>query len=96
MTLLGKGVLDAFTTKHTDAKGWIENWIADVEGSLWQVPQDIKNKYSSASFIGNNVVIFNVKGNNYRLETRISYKISIVTALWAGTHNEYDQRNKGR
>lgn len=96
MTLIGKGVLEAFTNKYTDAKSWIENWIADVEGSAWRIPQDIKKKYSSASFLANNVVIFNVKGNNYRLETQISYKISIVTALWAGTHKEYDKRNNER
>lgn len=96
MTLVGKGILTTFTSKHTDARSWIENWIADVEGSVWTVSQDIKNKYASASFLANNVVIFNVKGNSYRLETQISYKISIVTVRWAGTHEEYDKRNKGR
>jgi mRNA interferase HigB len=96
MTLLGKQILDVFIKEHPDAKSWIENWVADVEGSIWRIPQDIKNKYPSASFLAENVVIFNVKGNNYRLETQISYKISIVTTIWVGTHEQYDKRNKGR
>lgn len=96
MTLIGKPLLHNFIKTHADVKNWINNWIADVEGSIWRTPQDIKNKYSSASFLEKNVVIFNVKGNHYRLETQIAYKTSIVKTLWAGTHVEYDKRNKGR
>lgn len=96
MILMGKGELDAFTRKHTDAKGWIDNWVADFEGSKFTSPQDIKNKYSSASFLANNTVVFNVKGNNYRLETQVAYKFSIINVLWVGTHEEYNKRNKSR
>lgn len=96
MTLIGKQVLYEFTQKHSDASRWIGNWVAEVEGSVWRTPQDIKKKYSSASFLEKNIVIFNVKGNNYRLETQLYYKISIVEALWAGTHEEYNRRNKTR
>ena len=94
MTLVGKHILHSFTAKHTDATKWIENWIADVEGSIWMTPQDIKNKYPHASFLDNNKVIFNVKGNNYRLEIKVAYKLSIVSVRWIGTHSEYDKRNK--
>ena len=94
MSLAGKSLLNNFLLKHTDAKSWIENWIADVEGSVWRIPQDIKNKYPSVSFLGNNKVIFNVKGNNYRLEAKVTYKLFIVSVIWIGTHNEYDKRNK--
>jgi mRNA interferase HigB len=58
MTLIGKKILGVFINKHSGAKSWFENWIADVEGSNWKVPQNIKNKYPNASFLANNVVIF--------------------------------------
>ena len=96
MILLGKQLLQEFKDNYDDACDWIDNWVADVEGSIWTAPQDIKNKYSSASFLHGNVVIFNVKGNNYRLEVKVAYQTAIVQAVWAGTHTEYDKRNKKR
>ena len=96
MILLGKGVLDQFTKEHPDANGWIDTWVSDVEGSVWKTPQDIKNKYPSASIISGEVVIFNVKGNHYRLEVKVAYNTVTVLAVWAGTHHEYDRRNKKR
>ncbi|AHI04740.1 hypothetical protein BDW_01150 [Bdellovibrio bacteriovorus W] len=95
MILTGREVLTDFTNKHAITREWIENWIADVEGSTWKTPQDIKAKYSSASFV-KKVVIFNVKGNSFRLEVMVSYNIGVVKTVWAGTHAEYDERNKTR
>lgn len=96
MKLVGKNILDDFIRKHTEATDWIANWVADVEGSIWITPQDIKIKYQHASFLSGNFVIFNVKGNKYRLEVKVAYKTTIVKVVWAGTHNEYDKRNKKR
>lgn len=94
MTLLGRSALNDFIQKHADAKSWIENWIADVEAAAWGTPQDIKNKYASASFLHDCVTIFNVKGNRYRLETIVAFKTRVVTVKWVGTHAEYDKKNK--
>ena len=85
--------MDAFTSKHVDARSWIDNWIADVEGSSWKTPQDIKASYPAASFV-HKVVIFNVRGNNYRMEVKVAYNMGVVQVIWAGTHREYDERNK--
>ena len=92
MRILGRDKLDAFVTAHADARPWIENWIGLAEGTTWRTPQDVKNLYSSASFLAGNVVIFNVKGNHYRMETRIAYNTGTVIVRWAGTHAEYDKR----
>ncbi len=94
MKLLGKELLTQFIEKHAEAREWIENWIADVEGAAWSGPQDIKARYSSASFLKGNVVIFNVKGNKYRLEVKVAYNSVTVLATWAGTHAEYTKRYK--
>ena len=80
--------------KHTDASNWINNWVSDVENAKWEGPQDIKLRYSSASFLADRVVIFNVKGNSYRLEIQVSYKSKKVIVKWAGTHAEYTKRHK--
>ena len=96
MIVTGKGELAAFIAIYTDAKGWIENWLVEVEAAKFKTPQDIKNQYSSVSFLSDGVVIFNVKGNKYRLETIVAYGLSIVEVVWIGTHKEYDKRNKSR
>ena len=94
MTLIGSEKLYHFIYKHTDARNWIENWIADVQSANWQNPQDIKNRYSNASFLANNIVIFNVKGNSYRLQVQFAYKTKKVNVVWIGTHAEYNKRFK--
>ena len=92
MKLVGKHILSNFIKKHKDASAWINNWKSDVENAKWEGPQDIKLRYRSASFLADRVVIFNVKGNTYRLEIQVSYKSEIVFVKWAGTHAEYDKR----
>jgi len=57
---------------------------------------DIKERYRSASFLADNTVIFNVKGNSFRLEVRIAYKTQVLSVTWVGTHAEYDRHNRQR
>ena len=92
MRIAGRDKLDEFSGAHADARPWIDTWIADAETSIWKTPQAIKNNYASASFLANNIVIFNVKGNRYRLEARIAYNTGIVVVQWVGTHAEYTKR----
>ena len=92
MRIAGRDKLDEFSGAHADARSWIDTWIADAETAVWKTPQDIKVNYASASFLADNIVIFNVKGNRYRLEVRIAYNTGIVVVRWAGTHAEYTKR----
>lgn len=92
MLLVGRETLDEFTKTHADARAWIQNWIADVEAVRWRTPQDIKESYASASFLPNRIVIFNVKGNRYRLEVQVAFNAGVVLVKWAGTHAEYTKR----
>jgi mRNA interferase HigB len=92
MRLLGLGKLDEYSVAHTDTKNWLENWISDAKGSTWNNPQDIKQKYSTASFLANNTVIFNVRGNNHRLVVQVAYGAKTIAILWIGTHAEYTRR----
>ena len=89
MRIVGRGKLDEFAGAHADAKPWIEKWIADTELAAWNTPQGIKDRYASASFLADNVVIFNVKGNRYRLEVLVAYKTGTVVIRKIETHAEY-------
>ena len=91
MRIAGRSVLDLFCATHADCRRWIGNWIIETEASRWGTPQDIKYRYSSASFVGNKV-IFNVRGNDYRLVTVVAYRVGVVTIEWIGTHAEYTKK----
>jgi len=94
MQITGRDKLEEFIGEHTDTKSWIDNWVADTKLAEWKTPQDIKNSYASASFLAGNVVIFNVKGNRYRLEVLVAYKTRTVVILRISTHAEYSKSQK--
>lgn len=96
MKIVGRERLDAFCAEHADVRQWVEAWLHEAEGVEWKSPQHVKDRYASASFLAGNVVIFNVKGNEYRLEVRLAYKTGVVSIVWTGTHGQYDQRNRKR
>lgn len=96
MRIVGRDRLDVFCLKHADARPWIEAWLHETESMSWARPQDVRNRFASASFLGGSVVIFNVRGNNYRMEVHVAFRNGIVTVLWVGTHREYDERNRQR
>ncbi|WP_308418581.1 type II toxin-antitoxin system HigB family toxin [Chitinimonas arctica] len=80
-----------FGQRHPAAKQPLLAWYEEVSKAAWQSPQDIKNSYASASFVGNNRVVFNIKGNDYRLIVAVAYRISAVYIKFIGTHAEYDK-----
>ncbi|HEX5424261.1 MAG TPA: type II toxin-antitoxin system HigB family toxin [Candidatus Acidoferrales bacterium] len=92
MQLVGRNKLDEFIKTHADTRAWIENWVTDIETARWRTSQDIKSRYASASFLADRTVIFNVKGNRYRLEVQVAYHTGVVVVGWIGTHAEYTKR----
>jgi len=91
VNVVGRGLLEAFKKSHADARGALDSWLAEAEATEWQGPEDVKARYRSASLIAGGRVVFNIKGNSYRLDTKIAYKTQVVTILRMGTHAEYDK-----
>ena len=91
MRVIGTDRIDEFIRKHPDSGGWLKPWLAEARSGKWQSPIDIKKRYKSASILENNKVIFNVKGNSYRMEIQVSYKNQIVVIKRIGTHAEYNR-----
>jgi mRNA interferase HigB len=84
-------MLREFWQKHPDARQPLQAWYFDVKHSFWKTPTDIKNIYRNCSFPGNNRVIFNIKGNKYRVVVAIQYAFGIVYIRFVGTHSDYDK-----
>lgn len=77
--------------RYRDAAGALKAWVAEAKLAQWTCPQDVKNQYASASIIANNRVVFNIKGNDYRLIVAIAYRMQYVYVKFIGTHAEYDK-----
>lgn len=93
MQLVGLFKLDAFKRTHADSRGQLNAWQWEVEAANWSGPKEIKDRYPSASFLADNRVIFNIKGNTYRLVVKARYQNGIILIEWIGTHAEYDKQN---
>jgi mRNA interferase HigB len=87
-----KTIVD-FYNRQKETRDQLETWYHEVKKAEWNKPQDVKALYGSASIIGKNRVVFNIKGNKYRLITEINYQMKIVYIRFIGTHKEYDKIN---
>lgn len=90
MRVIAKKHLIQFWVVHRNSEQPLRAWYDEAVSANWQSPQDIKNHYRSASFIGNNRVVFNIKGNDYRLIVAVAYRIGVLYIKFIGTHAMYD------
>ena len=91
MRIISKRTLRAFWIRFADAEEPLLAWYREVEKAEWEKPAQVKERYRSASFVKGNRVIFNIKGNTYRLIVKVNYKYGIVYVRFVGTHAEYDK-----
>jgi mRNA interferase HigB len=78
MRVIALKTLRSFWEQHSTARQALQAWYHDAKNANWESPSDIKNEYRNASFVGNNRVVFNIKGNQYRLVVAINYAYGIV------------------
>lgn len=90
MRVIAVKTLRDFSAKHPLAKQSLLAWHDEASKANWQTSSDIKRHFAHASFVGNNRVVFNIKGNDFRLIVAIAYKLGIVYVKFVGTHTQYD------
>lgn len=91
MRVIAKKILREFWERHADCEQQLTAWFRETSDAEWSSPNEIKAEYPSASFLLDNRVVFNIKGNNYRLIVRVSYEYQMVWIRFIGTHAEYDK-----
>lgn len=91
MRIISRITLREFWDQHPDARQPLQAWYDDVKHAEWHTPADIKNVYRNASFLANNRVVFNIKGNNNRLIVAVQYAHGILYIRFVGTHRDYDK-----
>jgi mRNA interferase HigB len=88
---VSRSTLREFWAKHRDAEQPLKAWFAEAKRARWKAPQDIKDKYRSASFVGRDRVVFNIKGNTYRLVVAVDYLRQALFIKFVGSHVQYDR-----
>ena len=93
MRVIAKRTLRSFWVKHEDCEQQLKAWYKEAEDAHWKDTNSIKQDYPSASFLKDNRVVFNIKGNHYRLIVKINYSYGVVWIRFIGTHKQYDKIN---
>ena len=90
MRIIARKTLRVFWERNPDAEEPLRSWYREVRKEDWDTPAKVKQRYGTASIVGGNRVVFNIKGNDYRLVAKINYTYRIVYVRFVGTHKEYD------
>jgi mRNA interferase HigB len=93
MRIIAKSTLRAFWKRFPDAEESFLAWFREAEKADWASPAKVKEQYGNSSIVGDNRVIFNINGNNYRLVVKFNYKYRVGHVRFVGTHAEYDKIN---
>jgi mRNA interferase HigB len=93
LRIIAKKILRDFWETHPDSEQQLTAWYQETSKAEWITPNKIKIEYPSASFLADNRVVFNIKGNHYRLIVKINYDYQMIWIRFIGTHPEYDKIN---
>jgi mRNA interferase HigB len=72
-------------------KSALDSWFHEAQQADWKGPADVVKSYANASIVGSDRVVFNIKGNDYRLVVAINYHLQITFIKWIGSHADYDE-----
>ena len=95
--VIARGTLNDFVQNRVEhklqrtVKDQLDSWYAEAVKATWKSSAELKAQYGSASIVSSERVVFNIKGNDYRLIVAINYHYQVLLIKWLGTHKEYDQ-----
>jgi mRNA interferase HigB len=91
MRIVATGTLRDYWSANPAAEQPLKAWVDEAREASWATPHAIKEQFGNASLVGNNRVVFNIKGNDYRLIVAVAYRFQALYIKFIGTHAEYDQ-----
>jgi mRNA interferase HigB len=97
MIVIGTDLVESYLADRSGHKGikaaWSQYraWLDIVSRAQWRLPEDVKASYPKASILKASRVVFNIKGNDFRLVARIHYQAGVLAIRFFGTHAEYDK-----
>lgn len=94
--IFSRGTLRDFWEKHVDCELQLKTWYREIEKSNWVSINELKKEYPSASILKDNRIVFNIKGNDYRLIVKFNFEYQLSWIRFIGTHAEYDKINANK
>ncbi|MFM7193947.1 MAG: type II toxin-antitoxin system HigB family toxin [Bacteroidota bacterium] len=91
MRVIAKKILREYWLKHPDCEQQLKAWYREADKGRWANAHQIKLVYPTASILGGGRIVFNIKGNKYRLIVRINFDYQMMWIRFVGTHKAYDQ-----
>ena len=91
--IFAKSSLRKYWEKHQDTEQHLKTWCDTAMNLDWKTPNDVKQTYSNASILKNSRIVFNIRGNDYRLVTKFNFEKQWIFIKFIGTHDEYDKIN---
>lgn len=89
--IFSKGTLRNYWEKHSECEQYLKTWYDTAMSSNWTKPSDVKKTYASASILKGGRIVFNIKGNDFRLITKMNFEKQWIFIRFIGTHAEYDK-----
>lgn len=89
--IIARRTLIEFWEKHPDSEQHLKTWYETAREAEWNTPNDVKETFAHASILKNGRVVFNIKGNTYRLVAKINYERQWLFIRFIGTNTEYDR-----
>lgn len=93
MVIISYRTIREYTDQRRDVEDQLNNWYTIAEKSDWSNFNEMRQTFNSADAVGNDLYVFNIKGNDYRLIVRIIFRVRTVYIKFIGTHKEYDKVN---
>ena len=91
--IVAKKTLRDFWENHADSEQYLKTWYETAKNANWNTPNDIKQNFINASILKDSRVVFNIKGNSYRLIVKFNYVRQWAFIRFIRTHAEYDKIN---
>jgi mRNA interferase HigB len=91
--IFAKSTLREYWVKHPDSEQYLKTWYDTAMSSDWKPPEDVKLTYANASVLKDSRIVFNIKGNSYRLVTKFNFEKQWIFIRFIGLHNEYDKND---
>ena len=89
--VFAKRTVREFWEKHAETEQYLKTWYDTVKNCNWQSPSDVKQTYSTVNVLKSGRLVFNIKGNDYRLVAKINFQKQWLFIRFIGSHAEYDK-----
>ncbi len=89
--IFAKSTLKEYWEKHPDSEQFLKTWYNTAMNSVWRTPNEVKKTYPNASILKDSRIVFNIKGNSYRLIVKLNFEKQWIFIKFIGTHAEYDR-----